>query len=406
MDDISVNRQIRKFGLYGFFKNLKFFEPFLWLYLIINDISLFQIGLLYSIRESLIYVFEIPSGVLADRYGKKNELFICFLFYIVSFLFFFLATDFIHFAIAMVFYGLGEAFRSGTHKAMIMQYLDHEEVRVSKSQVYGFTRSYSNIGSALSSLLGIIFILLTPEIRYLFLIAIVPYLIDIILVSSYPSYLNQRIDTVFSFRSFLTENIKSVFYALKEKKLRLTLLNSASYHAVFKTMKDYVQPIIISLSIVIWVGLSADDNTNVILGLIYFIAYLVSVFSSKYTYKLEKIMAKETVTNIAWFLTSILLIVLGLLVDIVFIVIVMFILFYALLNIRKPFMVEIIGDRVINEKRASVLSIESQLTSLFIMVLAPIIGYIADYFGVNYGLIGLGSLMVVGFFFHQNKKSA
>lgn len=63
--------QIIKFGMYGLLKNLRFFEPFLLLYLIQSGLSLFQIGLLYSIREATMYIFEIPSGVIADRYGKK-----------------------------------------------------------------------------------------------------------------------------------------------------------------------------------------------------------------------------------------------------------------------------------------------------------------------------------------------
>ena len=43
----------------------------------------------------------------------------------------------------MVFFGFGEAFRSGTHKAMIMAYLDKKDIKDSKSKVYGKTRSFS-----------------------------------------------------------------------------------------------------------------------------------------------------------------------------------------------------------------------------------------------------------------------
>ena len=79
---------------YGLLKNLRFFEPYLYIYLLSLNIDLFHIGILFSIREIIIYIFEIPSGIIADEYGKKKELMICFLFYIISFVFFFVGGNF------------------------------------------------------------------------------------------------------------------------------------------------------------------------------------------------------------------------------------------------------------------------------------------------------------------------
>ena len=162
-----------------------------------SGINLFYIGILFSIREIIVYIFEIPSGVIADRYGKKTELVICFLFYIASFVIFFIGREFYIFVIAMILYALGEAFRSGTHKSMIMAFLDQHDIKDSKTKVYGLTRSYSLIGSMIASLVSIILVLWLPEIRYLFLVAIIPYLIDLILIISYPKSLNERRDVDF-----------------------------------------------------------------------------------------------------------------------------------------------------------------------------------------------------------------
>ena len=64
---------------------------------------------------------EVPSGVFADHLGKKNCLLLSFAFYIVSFGFYvFGKWSFGLLVLASIFYGMGEAFRSGTHKAMIM----------------------------------------------------------------------------------------------------------------------------------------------------------------------------------------------------------------------------------------------------------------------------------------------
>ena len=71
---MKADAQIKKFCLYGFFKNLTFFEPYLLIYLMGLGLSLFEVGLLFAIREAITYVFEVPSGIIADHYGKKKEL--------------------------------------------------------------------------------------------------------------------------------------------------------------------------------------------------------------------------------------------------------------------------------------------------------------------------------------------
>jgi MFS-type transporter involved in bile tolerance (Atg22 family) len=49
------------------------------------------------------------------------------------------------------------------------------------------------------------------------------------------------------------------------------------------------------------------------------------------------------------------------------------------MNIRKPLMVERIGDVTDDDKRATVLSVEAQTSSLLIVIFAPLIGLLADY---------------------------
>ena len=405
---IKRNTQIIKFVFYGLLKNLKFFEPFLWLYFLVNGLSLLEIGTLYAIRETIVYVFEIPSGVLADRFGRKNELVLCFVFYILSFIVFYFSNNFGLFVIAISLYGLGEAFRSGTHKAMIMQYLDENNLKESKSQVYGLTRSYSNIGSAISSIAGILLVLFTPDLSYLFLIAIIPYIIDLFLILTYPSYLNNKIDTQFSITGFLKESVSSVKYALSTAKLNLVLIKSSSFNAVFKTIKDYIQPIFIGLGItmLLFSDFSAEENTKIYIGLIYFVVHFINVFVTRNAYLLQKLFSREHIVSLMWILTGLTCIFLGIFIDSLAIVIISFILLYIFLNVRKPYMVECFSDYSVSEKRASVLSIDSQLTSLMIIILAPLVGFLSDQFGIHMMLISLGVVMLLIEVVYQKQKSA
>src|SRR6056297_1608763 len=241
--EIIKDPLIWKFCAYGFLKNLKLFEPYLMIYLLGMGQDLFQIGLLYSIREIITYIFEIPSGVLADNYGKKRELMTCFIFYIISFLFFFAGSNFIILAGAIFFFGLGEAFRSGTHKAMIYSYLEMKGWFNEKTFVYGRTRSFSLAGSSISSFLSILFVLNLPAMRWIFVICTIPYLLDFILIWSYPDYLDERTSSNFTFKGFLQIIARSIREISQRPILRKILLSSSVFDGLFRAIKDYIQPI-------------------------------------------------------------------------------------------------------------------------------------------------------------------
>ena len=386
MNEQHIKLPIKKFGCYGLFKNLKFFDPFLWVYLISNGLLPTKIGLLIAIRELIIYLFEIPSGVIADKYGKKIELVICFLFYIASFVLFFIGGTFFVFILAFIMYGFGEAFRSGTHKAMIMEFLDYHELKDDKSKVYGLTRSYSMVGSMISSIFSIAFVLYLPNLKLLFLISIVPYIIDLFLILSYPNYLNKKEQVKVSFIDFIKSISVVIVYSLKERKMRNTLIDSAMYNAIFKSVKDYIQPIVISfmIGILFFESLSQENNNEVMLGIIYAVIFMISSLVSKNSYKVLSFGEKDKILYFIWAISAIVFIILGYSINTWFVVVLLFIMIYVLQNIRKPIMVEKIGDITDNDKRASVLSVESQITSLIIIFLAPLLGIIYDQFGAQF----------------------
>lgn len=397
--------QITKFSLYGLLKNLRFFEPFMLIYFLDQSLNLFHIGILFSIREIIIYIFEIPSGVIADRYGKKTELVFCFIFYITSFLLFFFATGFVGFVFAMSLFALGEAFRSGTHKAMIMAYMDRHELKDSKTRIYGLTRSYSLIGSMIASLVSIGLVLWLPSIRYLFLVAIIPYVIDLLMILTYPSYLNEKRDATFSIKSFIKSNIDGITYTFKDKNVRNAVFNSSTYQAFFKAIKDYIQPLILDItgSIIVFSSLDNDQHKTVYIGIIYTIIYFISAISSRNAHYVQGFGSHKTLIKWMWLLTAVVLLVMSFLQSSLIIVFSVFVVLYVIMNIRKPIMVDVIGEATVDDKRATVLSIEAQMASLMIAISAPLIGLLAEY-SMQALFMTLSVLMFFIFIFSKTKE--
>ena len=391
--------QIKKFCAYGFLKNLRFFEPYLIVYLLGHDINLFQIGILVAIREIIINIFEIPSGFIADYFGRKKEMYFCFCFYIISFIFFFFTNTFILAAVGMVFFGLGEAFRSGTHKAMIYTYLDSKNWEGEKTFVYGRTRSFSLIGSAISSLFGIVLILSAPSESYIFLFSIIPYILDLLLIMSYPKYLDtadKKHGTSFG------GMVKGVINSFRiNKKLRNILIEEGIAEAGYSYMRDMIQPIleliIIGSGVSLITSLSADDNLKIVLGLAYTGLNLVGSYFSKKSYLLK---GEKTSLECLSFIHIMYAVSCGLLAIFsrqYLVVIGSYILIYILHSIRKPMFVDEIDNHIDKQNRATVISASAELKSLFLMIFAPLLGFVADTVGIAWVMGILGVVFIFTF---------
>ncbi len=389
---IKSDIQIKKFSAYGFLRNLTFFKPYLLIYLMSSGLNLFEIGLLYSIREIIIYVFEVPSGIIADYFGRKKELYMCFSFYIISFVFFFISGSFYISAIAMIFFGLGEAFRSGTHKAMILSYLEKNNLKKYKTLIYGRTRSFSLIGSALSSLLAIAIILYAPASKYIFALSIIPYIIDLIIISTYPNNLDR--DKEYKkgeFRNFIHFDIVKMF---KNVKLAKVVINQSLFTSVVKTSKDMVQPVLLALimSAGFKLSIDADSESKVIIGLFYFAVSLAGAYGARNIYKINKYMSSKKFILLSFvFLASIITFTsLSITMTLLIPTIILFFLINVINDVRKPVYFDVLDNYMDKSTRATVISIEYQLTAILTVVLAPVFGYIANEFDIWIALLATG----------------
>ncbi|TYB32055.1 MAG: MFS transporter [Candidatus Mcinerneyibacterium aminivorans] len=397
---IKKDLQIWKFSFYGFFKNLRFFEPYLYIYLLNLNFSLFHIGLLFAIRETTIYILEVPSGVFADNYGRKTSLLICFISYIISFILFFFVASFFLASIAMFFFGIGEAFRSGTHKSIIYSYLERKGWFDHKTFVYGRTRSFSLIGTSISAFLSIFLVLNIPSMKWIFIITIFPYILDFILIVSYPSYLNEKSGAKFSFDKFIQltfSQLKNLFQSIKTTKI---LLSSSIFDSIFKSSKDYIQPVLKNIigaaGVYILTSYSAEENMKIILGLTYGIFYIFNSIASRNAYRVQKRISSYNYIYYSFYLMGIIFVLLSLLINlkITILVIALFFIFSFIRNIRKPMIVDVFGNMVKTTQRATIHSVDSQLRSILKIFIAPALGFLSDTFSIPFAFLSFGIILL------------
>lgn len=409
MNSQIKNNQYRKFCAYGFLKNLRFFDAFLILFLIDKGMSFTQIGILYASREIVTNLFEIPSGLIADMYGRKKSLAAALFIFILSFLTFWLSVNFWLYLFAFIIFGVADAFRSGSHKGMMMDYLKLNNWASYKSEYYGHTRSWSQRGSAISALLAGILIFIDGNYQNIFIYSAIPYAINFLLILSYPSEID-RSETKKNKdeRSFIN-SVQALFRVLKQKSVLKLLSTSAFHTAYLKALKDYIQAIMLGIALLLpsMKGIDTDRQNGIVIGILYFLIYLLTAYASQYS---SAILKKAPVNLVRK--TLILGLFFGLTCGVFFIyeiwiwAFVSFSLIFIIENIRKPILTAFVADHVPNELLTSVYSTQSQLRTLFSAAIAFVFGILADIWGIGSALILVsGIMLILAVFISYRKKS-
>lgn len=398
MNALNKNMLLR-FSLYGFLKNQKYYEPFLILAFLKMGLNFTMIGIIVAFREILINLMEVPSGAFADIFGRRRSMIISFLCYILSFSVMgicgLLAVDghfsstflFVIILFAMIFFAAGEAFRTGTHKAIIFEWLSIQGRIDESTKIYGYTRSWSKMGSAVSVVFACIFVYISKNYVYIFFFSIIPYIINIFNFFGYPKTLdNDKIENV-SLRDVYIHFKDSLRSSFTKPSLRRLIFESMGFEGFFKAAKDYLQPIlknaVVPLSALLFSTLVLNDEQKsvILIGPVYFILFLLSAVSSRKSHKLLKKHGDLTRTTV--FLWLVFFIILSALIPVMYfgihwMIITGFILLYIVQNLWRPVLISRFTTNCIKSSYATVLSIESQAKSASTMIIAPLLGVVID----------------------------
>jgi MFS family permease len=398
---IRKDRQFYKFAMYGFLKNLRFFEPFIILFFRDAGLSFLQIGLLFAIRDLATNVLEVPTGVYADAFGRRRSMVLAFVAYIASFFAFYSFSSFYVYVVAMVLFAFGEAFRTGTHKALILEYLKLNRMAHLKVDYYGRTRAASQLGSALNALIAGVLVFYSGDYRYVFVASVLPYLIDLVNLATYPRELDGELTRTreTSVWRQLRATLGTFGQVVRDVAAMRTLLNSSGFDAFFRATKEYLQPILAAyaISLPFFVALNETRRSALIIGMIYSAIYLLTSYASHSAADLSRrLKGAAQAVNLTFVAGAVSLLLAGVAAQwrLNAVSIAVFLALYMLHNLRRPMTVALVSDQISHKVMAAGLSAESQLTTVLAAALAPMLGGLADWFGVGAALATVGGLMV------------
>lgn len=119
MNTKKLGQNIPKDYLFTFLSRFDLTHGIWMLYLASRGLTLFQIGIMETIYHISSFLMEIPTGAIADIYGRKVSRILGRLSTIIATLIMIYGGETIHFAISFFFVALGNNLESGAGEALI-----------------------------------------------------------------------------------------------------------------------------------------------------------------------------------------------------------------------------------------------------------------------------------------------
>jgi MFS family permease len=133
------------------FYSLTLYTTIFTLFLLKRGLDYWEIFLLESVLSAAIFIFEIPSGILADKFGRKKLVVLSVTLFALSTYIIAFSHSFFGFIIESFLYGLGVAAMSGTDSAIIYESLQQKD----KTALSRFAFSLTNLTDSFAMVISL-----------------------------------------------------------------------------------------------------------------------------------------------------------------------------------------------------------------------------------------------------------
>jgi MFS family permease len=143
-----------KYYLFRATRAAGFTAPIWYLYILSNGVSYAQLGLIDAVWWAGLIVFEIPTGVIGDRIGRRNGLIVSSLMVIAAQLGMVLADAFPEFLLVFAWWAMAATFRTGTADAWLYDALANRVEEDQFARVKGRGSSVALVVTGTTALAG------------------------------------------------------------------------------------------------------------------------------------------------------------------------------------------------------------------------------------------------------------
>ncbi len=364
------------------FKNSWFFLG-VWVLYYLRFTDYAGIGILETIGIATTTIAEIPTGAIADLFGKKKTLILAFVFETVGGVIWCLTQDFYQLALSLFIMFIGGALYSGTLDALIFDSLKVQDKEDRYDKVIANVSTISLIAIAAASIAGGYLYVLNYRLPFIAYASVCFFGLLTSLFLTEP-----KIDTVkFSFSNYWQQTkigFRELFSS-GERKLVINLLILGGALVVLDEMMEAF--------LLVEFGFEAKA-----LGILYSVIYILSASSSQ----LSPWLKRKMKPNLAIFLIGLIVAISLIISPYVGLVLggLMVLLRYNLAPIFNNLSLEMVNRSTESKFRATTISTFNMLKNLPYVLSAAFIGYLMDImsartFALYFGLLLAGLIFGV-----------
>lgn len=358
------SKNIQILYLTQIFGGMLFFLPILALYLEKDLFSITNVAIIFGIEAFALALFEIPTGAIADLFGRKKTIILAQVIVILGMVFLYIGGSMIMFILFALINSLARSLHSGTDSALIYDTLKDENKEKYYKKIIGNYYAIWPLGAAVGSIMG--GYIAAYSLSLTALLTIIPFSIALIITF----FLQEP--------KYEKEEDKNIFRHISNS-LKLTLQNK--------------QLILLMIGIFIMVAIGENIHrlnslffTFKQIPLIYFGYAVGLVFAGSSLGHYSSHFVSEKIGNRNTLLLSTigspLLIVLATL-TFKYTSILLFIIPSLFFGLRNPVINHLLNLEITSNKRATILSTSNFIGQLGIAIFAPFIGYLADLYTIN-----------------------
>jgi MFS family permease len=375
---------VTKLALAYFFSTLYFYIPVGTLYLRGKDLTYLEINSLWGIIVFTMFLTEVPTGLLADRIGRRYAISLAFGFQLVGEVIYVFADSYPGFAAASIAGGVGFAFASGCVDALVYDALKARGREGEMSKAMGYIEASQRLANLLAFTAGGFFVSRLTQPRFVAAIAATACMVGIAFLISFS--LQDRAGELPPERGPRPLALLGDGIALLRQNRAFRSLVVLSLATI--PFQDYLgslyQPHFVAAEVPPpWFGLARS------------IAAGLSILSARYAYWLEKRLGRTRALLFATALPGALYLVMAGTTD-PFLAVVTFCALSGSMGFKGPIFAGQLNAHIESHNRATVLSIISMVSGAYVALMGLLIGRIADRATVTAALLTMGGIVLTG----------
>ncbi|MDD3741012.1 MAG: MFS transporter [Bacteroidales bacterium] len=354
------------------------FMPIIVLFYQENGLSLRDVLTLQAVYSIAVIALEIPSGYLADVWGRKNTIILGAILGTIGFLIYSFTSGFYEFLIAELVLGVAQSFISGSDSALLYDSLKNENKEKYFIKYEGRVLAIGNFAETIAAVVG--GFLAEISLRTPFYCQAIVAFIAIPAAFSLYEPLIERDKLKSGFKQIISIVKFSLF---KSKQLSFNIFLSAVIGCATLTMAWFLQAYLYDIQ-----GFSKYQ-----IGIAWSVVNLTVGIATIFAYRIDKILGSKTTIFAVLIVIGGSYIMLGL--NATFLAFIVIFLFYFVRGIATPVLKDYINRSCTPDIRATVLSVRNFVIRILFSVFGPFVGWFADIYSLQQAFLISGIIILV-----------